>query len=788
MADDKLKSAEKLWNELTKVEESAAPNYELMLLKIEFEMATELLLERKVVDKSQILLPIIFDADLRHDYRLLTQARVLLLIGDPVCRGSWRDLYTTLEFLLEDSGNKVEYIQTWDLFASWTFSTKAPGPRGLGESPLAPVSCNLLMSDHGPHQAPDARWINLLGQGYRMFNIFDWSGGDSQKRTRFDIPLYSWRYYSYQRHIPQIFSNGNVPSDLPVFQPREDHQQTIDVIAYLLDIDVSALQLKARQKVGQEVKSAFNWGTFPHGNETLISAKRGKQRITSSNSFESPKDDRPFQKPQPSHFPIQSSSESAYDRKPSLGKLYQEAWGFFLPNGEPPPILLRKKLDHDGDMSAGKNAQSNPEIQHQTKALEGTDKLEPGGIVFGRNHTCDIILPTASEQQFLVFPFFRKGRLITYLSDLSTTGTFVNGAILGCNKHHVLEDGDVISIEDGESFLFRYPIVRDRQSFHQRYEKCGQLGKGHFATVYLCVERTTSIRYAAKLFERLLDSKQTEIDNLVSEIALSNRINHPNLLHLKETFEESEGLYLIHELAPEGELFNYIVLKQKLSEDEARHIFRQLFEAVQYLHDLGFVHRDIKPENILIVDKDLLVKLGDFGLTKFIGEEDFAHTLCGTPSYVAPEILKSGNTRKYTKAVDIWSLGVVLYICLCGFPPFSDELCTPENPYKLSQQIKTGRFDYPSPYWDSVGDPALDLIDRMLTVEPEKRITVGQCLEHPWMTGKVPTTATAEKQQITKGIGNLNFSHRKIEQQRCLIRASWRFASKRMGSRMDFDL
>lgn len=114
----------------------------------------------------------------------------------------------------------------------------------------------------------------------------------------------------------------------------------------------------------------------------------------------------------------------------------------------------------------------------------------------------------------------------------------------------------------------------------------------------------------------------------------------------------------------------------------------------------------MKPENILLVDKELHVKLADFGLAKIIGEESFTTTLCGTPSYVAPEILAEGRHRKYTKAVDIWSLGVVLYICLCGFPPFSDELYSRDFPYTLSQQIKSGRFDYPSPYWDSVGDPA----------------------------------------------------------------------------------
>lgn len=165
------------------------------------------------------------------------------------------------------------------------------------------------------------------------------------------------------------------------------------------------------------------------------------------------------------------------------------------------------------------------------------------------------------------------------------------------------------------------------------------------------------------------------------------------------------------------------------------------------------MHRDVKPENILLSStKDMTVKLADFGLAKKINTEpgvwELTTTLCGTPSCaypclcgsqqllnipdVAPEILEEGAHRRYGFPVDIWSCGIVLYICLCGFPPFSDELYSRDFPYTLSQQIKMARFDYPSPYWDSVGDPALDLIDSMLVVDMERRITVQECLEHPW--------------------------------------------------------
>jgi serine/threonine-protein kinase Chk2 len=138
---------------------------------------------------------------------------------------------------------------------------------------------------------------------------------------------------------------------------------------------------------------------------------------------------------------------------------------------------------------------------------------------------------------------------------------------------------------------------------------------------------------------------------------------------------------------------------------------------------------------------------------------------------VAPEILENSNHRRYTRAVDVWSLGVVLYICLCGFPPFSDELYSTENPYTLSQQIKNGRFDYPSPYWDSVGDPALDLIDRMLTVDVESRISIDECLEHPWVTNGGKINPNDSTDGLTGAIANLDFSKRKVQRERTMLSA-----------------
>lgn len=195
-----------------------------------------------------------------------------------------------------------------------------------------------------------------------------------------------------------------------------------------------------------------------------------------------------------------------------------------------------------------------------------------------------INIPTISNRHFLLFAEKRRGDVVAMLEDLSSNGTFVNDAIVGRNKHRELEDGDEVSILNEARFVFRYPRTRNTNGFSQQYRTLQQLGKGHFATVYLCVERATGKHYAAKVFEkRPGDSQKTQADTLQKEIALLMSVNHPNLLCLKDTFDENDGAYLILELAPQGELFNLIVSKQKLSEFETRHIFRQLFEGLKYL-------------------------------------------------------------------------------------------------------------------------------------------------------------------------------------------------------------
>lgn len=170
------------------------------------------------------------------------------------------------------------------------------------------------------------------------------------------------------------------------------------------------------------------------------------------------------------------------------------------------------------------------------------------------------------------------------LEDLSGNGTFVNEALVGRNKRRELEDGDEISIVDEARFVFRYPHSRETSAFKQKYQILEQLGKGHFATVFLCVEKESGQRYAVKKFEkRSGSSERSRVDGLQQEVAVLMGVSHPSVLCLKDTFDEHDGFYLVLELAAEGELFNWIVLKQKLTEAETRKVFVQLFQGIKYL-------------------------------------------------------------------------------------------------------------------------------------------------------------------------------------------------------------
>lgn len=214
-------------------------------------------------------------------------------------------------------------------------------------------------------------------------------------------------------------------------------------------------------------------------------------------------------------------------------------------------------------------------------------------------------------------------------------------------------------------------------------------------------------------------------------------------MKLIEIFDEENNIYLVLELLGGGELFDRIVEKESYSEKEASDTIRPIVDAIRYCHSLGIVHRDLKPENLLYESEDeqAVIKITDFGLARFVVHE-LATTACGTPNYVAPEIIQG---QGYGKEVDYWSIGVIIYIMLCGFPPFYDE-----NNQTLFQLIKQGTFEFPSPYWDDISELAKDLICKLLRVNPAERLDADGIMAHPWVKGE--DTPREEIPQVLRNI------------------------------------
>lgn len=195
---------------------------------------------------------------------------------------------------------------------------------------------------------------------------------------------------------------------------------------------------------------------------------------------------------------------------------------------------------------------------------------------------------------------------------------------------------------------------------------------------------------------------------------------------------QSEYYYLVTEMMVGGELFDRIVQKEYYNEKEARDLCKILLSSIKYCHDCNVVHRDLKPENLLLTSKEdnANIKIADFGFAKrldMVDDGDGLSTACGTPGYVAPEILEG---QRYGSSVDIWSIGVISYILLCGYPPF-----THENHNVLFKMIKKAQYEFDSPYWDHVSDDAKDFIQRMLVVDPQQRWTATQLMNHTWIVG-----------------------------------------------------
>ncbi|KAF2074480.1 hypothetical protein CYY_004225 [Polysphondylium violaceum] len=331
-------------------------------------------------------------------------------------------------------------------------------------------------------------------------------------------------------------------------------------------------------------------------------------------------------------------------------------------------------------------------------------------------------------------------RNIVFVDDTSTNGTYINNEVIGKGAKILIENGCEIAIIPKKgiekiSFIYQDCFEENKEidqgGPQQTYDMREVLGTGNFATVRLGVHRETGQKYAIKV----IDKKKMSItskrkDSLMDEVNVLTKVHHDNIISIKEVFETQKNLYLVLELVTGGELFDKIIEEKKFTENTCRYVLKQLCDAVLYLHTKGIAHRDLKPENILLSSPgSYCIKISDFGLSRALDEGTFMKTMCGTPQYVAPEVLTKGEREGYGKSVDLWSIGVILYILLCGFPPFGDP-----STKDFFEKVKRGEFSFPKPYWDPISDEAKELIRHLIKVNAEERYTIEQTLNHPWFT------------------------------------------------------
>ncbi|XP_066425442.1 maternal embryonic leucine zipper kinase [Molothrus aeneus] len=261
----------------------------------------------------------------------------------------------------------------------------------------------------------------------------------------------------------------------------------------------------------------------------------------------------------------------------------------------------------------------------------------------------------------------------------------------------------------------------DYEEILKYYELHGTVGTGGFAKVKLARHRLTGEKVAIKIMDKL--ALQDDLPRVKLEIDAMKDLSHQHICRLYHVIETPKKIFMVLEYCPGGELFDYIISKDHLSEEEARIFFRQIVSAIAYVHSQGYAHRDLKPENLLI-DEEHNLKLIDFGLcAKPKGGLDYhLNTCCGSPAYAAPELIQ-GKAYIGSEA-DIWSMGVLLYALLCGFLPFDDD-----NVMAVYRKIMRGK--YSTPKWLSPSSTLL--LDQMLQVDPKKRITVQHLLSHPWL-------------------------------------------------------
>ncbi|WVY90685.1 hypothetical protein V8G54_036199 [Vigna mungo] len=272
------------------------------------------------------------------------------------------------------------------------------------------------------------------------------------------------------------------------------------------------------------------------------------------------------------------------------------------------------------------------------------------------------------------------------------------------------------------------PVLgRPMEDVRSTYSMGKELGRGQFGVTHLCTHKSTGKQYACKTIAKRKLVNKEDIEDVKREVQIMHHLSgQPNIVELVSVFEDKQSVHLVMELCAGGELFDRIIAKGHYTERAAASLLRTIVQIVHTCHSMGVIHRDLKPENFLLASKEenAPLKATDFGLSVFYKQGELFKDIVGSAYYIAPEVLK----RKYGPEVDIWSIGVMLYILLSGVPPFWAES---EN--GIFKAILRGHIDFTSDPWPSISPAAKDLVRKMLNSDPRQRLTAYEVLNHPWI-------------------------------------------------------
>jgi calcium-dependent protein kinase len=316
------------------------------------------------------------------------------------------------------------------------------------------------------------------------------------------------------------------------------------------------------------------------------------------------------------------------------------------------------------------------------------------------------------------------------------------------SNYNNFEGGD----QKKSKFLIENNVILNTDPIKIHYKVLEKIGSGSFGKVFKGLHKSTNQLRAIKVVKKTMLKYQDGDKTFLKEIEMLVGLDHISIIKVFEYFEDEQNYYVIEELADGGELYEQLYKLNCFSENLAARIMKQIVSAIIYLHDNNIVHRDLKPENILLhtqhdENEEYYIKIVDFGTANYCNDNQDLNLKVGTAYYIAPEVIKN----KYDKQCDVWSCGVILYIFLCGYPPFEGD-----NDDDIMNAILHNNLDFPKEEWDYISKEAIDLVIKMLHKDPKKRILAKDAINHKWFNlNDDPTDNKINIGQLNKSINNL---------------------------------